>query len=248
MPVCNNREANAINHERRTSPALLSRKLLEAGGIDAIAANDSPRMKMLSEADRLASLRETLAVRPAGDVWVFGYGSLVWNSVLHATEKRVARVDGWHRAFCLSITALRATIDKPGLMLALDRGGCCHGVAYRIADEAIQQELQLLWRREMVCGAYVPRWVDLHDEDGRRFGAAIAFTIDETNPQYAGDLDTHTAVQRLANATGGLGSCSDYLFRTCDGLRANGIYDVELEQLATRVRRAREGLYDYATK
>jgi cation transport protein ChaC len=220
-------------------PAVLTRKLLETGGIDAIAAIDSPAMKMLSEADRRASLRETLAVRPTGDVWVFGYGSLVWNCAIDATEKRVARVDGWHRAFCLSITALRATVDKPGLMLALDRGGCCYGVAYKLADDVIEREMQLLWRREMVCGAYVPRWVDLVDESGQRFGSAIAFTIDSTSSQYAGDLDEETAVQRLSTASGGLGSCSDYLLRTCEGLRANGIYDVELERLAILVRRVR---------
>lgn len=217
---------------------VLTRHLLEEGNIGEIATTDSPGLEILTEADRMESMRKMLAIRPAGDVWVFGYGSLIWNSAIQAVEKRIARVDGWHRSFCLSITALRATLACPGLMLALDRGGSCYGAAYRLPEEAVESELKLLWRREMVCGAYAPRWVELKNADGESFGNAIAFTIEANHPQYARDLDQTTVVHRLATASGGLGSCADYLFRTYEGLQANGIRDPELEQLALLVRDA----------
>lgn len=209
--------------------------MLEGAGIEALIAIDSPGLELLTEAQRLASLREMLATRPPGDVWVFGYGSLIWNSAIDSLERRIARIDGWHRSFCLSITALRGTVDRPGLMLALDRGGSCYGAAYRLAEEDVECELQLLWRREMACGAYVPRWVQLKDNESEPFGWAIAFTIDADHPQYVGGLDEAVAVRRLATASGGLGSCADYLFRTRDSLHANGIHDPQLERLASLV-------------
>ncbi|TWI67456.1 cation transport protein ChaC [Pseudoduganella lurida] len=213
----------------------LTRHLLEQASIEALVAIDSPGMPLLTEAERAASLRELLGIRPPGDVWVFGYGSLIWNAAIHSVERRIARIDGWHRSFCLSITALRATVDRPGLMLALDRGGACCGAAYRLAESDVDSELRLLWRREMACGAYVPRWVQLNDCNGNAFGWAIAFTIDRDHPHYAGDVDEAVTVRRLATASGGLGSCADYLFRTCDSLQANGIRDPALERLATLV-------------
>jgi cation transport protein ChaC len=218
-----------------TTPRL-TRQLLEKDSIEALVAIDSPGLALLTEAERMASLRAMLSIRPPGDLWVFGYGSLIWNAAIDAVERRVARIDGWHRSFCLSITALRATIDRPGLMLALDRGGSCHGAAYRLAEEDIESELRLLWCREMACGAYAPRWVELKDNDGAAFGWAIAFTIDAHHPHYAGDLDEATAVRRLATASGGLGSAADYLFRTCDSLHANGIRDPDIERMASLVK------------
>jgi glutathione-specific gamma-glutamylcyclotransferase len=226
----------AARSEGQNPSPVLTRQLLEKGSIDALVALDSPGLKIFTEADHIASLREVLAIRPRGDVWVFGYGSLIWNAAIDSVERRVAKIDGWHRSFCLSITALRATADRPGLMLALDRGGSCHGAAYRLAEDDVERELRLLWRREMVCGAYVPRWVELKSINGEAFGWAIAFTIDASDPQYAGDLDEDTVVHRLATASGGLGSSADYLFRTCDSLHANGIRDTKLERLAPLVK------------
>ena len=121
-------------------------------------------------------------------------------------------------------------------MLGLDRGGECLGSAFRLAAADVRSELTLLWRREMLCrGAYVPRWLQLHGEDGVGFGHAVAFTIDPESEKYAGDMPAEVAVRRLATASGGLGSCADYLFRTRDGLRAHGIPDPALERLANQV-------------
>ncbi|ANH70440.1 calcium transporter ChaC [Mitsuaria sp. 7] len=212
--------------------SVLTRGLLESGRLDALAAADDPQTRLVTEHERLASLRETLAVRPHGDVWIFGYGSLVWNPAMAAVERRVARVDGWHRAFCLSTTALRATADRPGVMLSLDRGGSCHGAAYRLADDVVERELRLLWRREMVIAGYVPRWVQPVDAHGVPIGNAIAFTTDASHPHYAGGLGEDCIAHRLSTAAGCLGSAADYLHRTCEGLQGAGIADPVLRRLS----------------
>jgi cation transport protein ChaC len=202
-------------------------------------ARDAPHLRLLTEAERAASLRATLAVRPEGDVWLFAYGSLIWNPTIRIAEQRTAGIDGWHRAFCLSTIAGRGTLELPGLVLGLDAGGHCEGVAFRLAEEDLERELTLIWRREMVASAYVPRWVDLLDRDGNRFGGAITFTIDPVGQYYAGGLEAEAVIERLATAAGNLGSSAEYLFQTRDGLRAHGIPDPELEALAAKVEAVR---------
>ena len=217
----------------------ITRALLEAGGIDAMVARSAPDMRLLSEAERAESLRQTLAGRPPGEpVWLFGYGSLIWNPAIDYVERRTATVHGWHRAFCLATRAGRGTPELPGLVLGLDEGGSCTGVAFRLADESLETELGLLWRREMLAGSYVPRWLDLEGADGVRFGCAIAFTVNPAADQYAGDLAKQAVIERLAKAAGELGSSAEYLFRTCAGLQAEGIPDAELDGLAETVRLA----------
>ena len=221
---------------------VISRAFLQDGGIAELLARAAPTLRLLTDVERHDSLQATLAKRPPGDGWVFGYGSLIWNPTIHSVERRVARISGWHRAFCLSVQAGRGSCDNPGLVLGLDAGGECTGVAYRIAEDLLHDELALLWRREMVVGSYIPRWVDVHDEHGTRFGSAIAFTMDTCCEQYAGHLSQRQVIQRLATATGVLGSAADYLFRTCEGLRASGMVDAELERLAADVAAWQSGI------
>ncbi|HVJ56038.1 MAG TPA: gamma-glutamylcyclotransferase [Aliidongia sp.] len=218
----------------------LSRELLEAGGLEAILAGEAPGLRMLTDEERRESLRAVLEARPPGESWLFAYGSLIWNPTIHCIERRIARIKGWHRAFCLSAIAGRGSPERPGLVLALDEGGVCDGIALRIVEGDIEDELALLWRREMVAAAYLPCWVDVLDREGRRFGSALAFTIDQAGRHYAGDLDPDTLVHRLATAAGSLGSSADYLFRTRDELRAYGIPDPALEELAAQVAAAVE--------
>jgi glutathione-specific gamma-glutamylcyclotransferase len=222
------------------SPNVLTRALLEAGGIEALIARAASGLVLLTEQQRAESLRQTLATRAPGEpVWVFGYGSLIWNPTVQSIERRTGRIEGWHRAFCLNTQVGRGTLDNPGLMLGLDRGGSCTGVALRLAEETFEAELALLWRREMLSGAYVPRWLEVTGGDGARVGQAIAFTIDPATQQYAGKLAQEIVVQRLATASGELGSAADYLFQTCESLRDAGIPDPDLDRLADAVRTAR---------
>lgn len=217
----------------------LTRELIDAGAIDAMVARDAPTVRILSAAERSDSLLRTLAAKPRDDVWLFGYGSLIWNPTVRFVERRVARVTGWHRAFCLATPAGRGSVDNPGLVLGLDAGGSCDGLAFRISGEIVESELTTLWKREMLSAAYVPRWLDLLDMHGDRFGCGVAFTIDPGFEHYDGQLDREQVVRRLATAVGALGSSADYLFRTCEGLQAHGIRDDDLERLRAEVAAAR---------
>jgi cation transport protein ChaC len=124
---------------------------------------------------------------------------------------------------------------QSGLLLGLDVGGECTGVAFRIAGDVAEAELATLWKREMLAASYIPRWLDLHDEQGSRFGCGLAFTIDPGGQNYAGGLTREQIVGRLATACGALGSSTDYLFETCKGLREHAISDLELEALEAAV-------------
>lgn len=227
------------------SVVALTREALRDGHLERMVAQAAPALRLLTEAERARSLRDVLARRPdrGEGVWLFGYGSLIWNPTVEVAERRPAVVHGWHRAFCLSIRAGRGSPDNPGLVLALDRGGACTGLGLRIPEATLEEELTLLWRREMLSGSYVPRWVRLRGAgpgaaDRRGFGWAIAFTMDRRSDSYAGALGEDEIVRRLATAHGMLGSAAEYLFRTRDGLHAHGLRDRRVEHLARRVAHA----------
>jgi cation transport protein ChaC len=185
---------------------------------------------LLTDAELEESLWQILEAREANeDCWVFGYGSLVWNPLFQFEEKRVVTTHGYHRSFCLWSRINRGTPDRPGLVLGLDRGGRCRGVAYRIAPGHAENELRLIWRREMMLGAYVPRLVQV--SDGETQFRAIAFTINRAGPSYAGRLPAQTIIERLMTSRGRMGPGIDYLLHTADALRAHGIEDRHLQEL-----------------
>ena len=208
-----------------------------------MVADYAPDMRILTDEERERSLNETLAAKPVDaqddGAWLFAYGSLIWNPAILFDARRVARVEGWHRAFCLSTPHGRGTRDNPGLLLGLDRGGACTGCAFHVAAEHLRAELSVLWRREMLSGSYIPVWTPLLAEGGAVFGHGIAFTIDRTCANYAGEVAEGERLRRLATARGLLGSSADYLFKTRDGLRALGIADPDLERIAAEVERLR---------
>jgi len=218
----------------------LTRELLLSGALPAMLSKALPDVRLTTDAERAASLAAMLASRPdpvdgVGDgVLVFAYGSLMWNPAIHVAERRMARADGWHRSYCLSVKAGRGTPDNPGLMLGLRPGRDCVGAVLRVAEAHVEQELDLLWRREMVAEGYIPAWVPVFAPDGTRLGAAIAFTINPQGPSYC-DPDEAEIVRRIATARGGMGSSAEYLFRTRDALRAMGIHDPFVERIGDLV-------------
>jgi glutathione-specific gamma-glutamylcyclotransferase len=212
----------------------LCRSDLEQGRMREIylAAVDAGRA--LNDEQLSTSLVETLARRPKGSGWwVFAYGSLLWNPLFPVAEMRPASLRGLHRRFCLWSLASRGTPSHPGLVLGLDRGGTCRGVALRLPAPLALDELHLLWRREMVVGAYHPRWVRL-DADGREV-VALTFVVRRDHPQYAGRLPIAKQVGVIANARGAFGASADYLERTRVALISHGIVDPYLEDLASRL-------------
>jgi len=216
----------------------LTRERIASGWIREMVRRAGMPVRILSDEEIEASLRATLAARPQhGPVWVFGYGSLIWNPTIRWTERRIARVHGYRRRFCLRTTLGRGTPQRPGLMLGLDHGGSCRGVVYRLPDDDTPGELRLLWRREMVTGAYRPRWLLARTDEGAV--PAIVFTIERRHDRYCCDLDDGQMVEMLATGEGPLGRACDYLFDTARHLRELGIPDRHLEELAERVRARR---------
>lgn len=218
----------------------ITREMLRENGLDHLFEQPIPGITVLTEAERAASLAGLLARRTerGGGAWVFGYGSLIWNPAIHFAERRFAHVHGWHRSFCLSALAGRGTPEAPGLLLGLDRGGACAGAAFRIEEASLEEELSILWRREMVAGSYRPRWLRVRDERGAPYAHAIAFTIRREGSTYAGRLSEAEMVRRLATARGLLGTSAEYLLQTRDGLRSLGIADRRIERLARAVEAA----------
>ncbi|PWL00476.1 cation transport protein ChaC [Pantoea allii] len=185
---------------------------------------------------RAASLAATLACRPDhSPVWIFGYGSLMWNPVFEADEVASASLDGWHRAFCLRLTAGRGTASHPGRMLALKEGGITRGLAFRLPEERLHDELELLWKREMITGCYLPTWCELTLEDGRRV-SALVFIMDPRHPLYEDDTCPQAVAPLIAAATGPLGSNAQYLFSLEEELTKRGMEEDDLIRLAHQVR------------
>jgi cation transport protein ChaC len=213
----------------------LTRAFLENDELRKSYERHHPELPVVPRHEFDASLERVLAeVEPGRDLWLFGYGSLIWNPLFRPAERWPASLRGFHRRFCLWSRMGRGSPDQPGLMLALEHGGCCHGIALRIPARDLRHELTLIWRREMTLGSYVPRWVRL--VSGGTSRRALAFAVNRRGSQYAGRLPDERVVQVLASARGRLGTGADYLFRTVSGLRAAGVRDSHLEQLAVRVR------------
>lgn len=196
-----------------------------------------------SDADRGMSLERMLCGWNGSDpVWVFAYGSLIWNPEIDYDAKHCGRVHGFHRSLCMWSHVYRGTPEAPGLVLALDRGGSCQGVAYRVPGARVRDELTKLWQREMVTGAYEPRWLRVrpcgpcarsstphHDLD------ALGFVIRRGGHAYAGDLDEATLMDTLRRARGLKGTSAEYLFATVESLAAHGLADHRLSRLADRL-------------
>ncbi|WP_338576979.1 MULTISPECIES: gamma-glutamylcyclotransferase [unclassified Erwinia] len=185
---------------------------------------------------RAASLAATLSFRPDhSPVWIFGYGSLMWNPIFEADEVAEGTLNGWHRAFCLRLTAGRGTATQPGRMLALREGGETTGLAFRLPEEKLHEELELLWKREMVTGCYLPTWCGLTLADGRTV-TALAFVMDPRHALYESDACPKTIAPLIAQASGPLGTNAQYLYSLDQELKKRGLYDDCLTDLVQRVR------------
>ncbi|MEQ3625090.1 MAG: gamma-glutamylcyclotransferase [Celeribacter sp.] len=169
-------------------------------------------------------------------LWVFGYGSLIWNPGFDVAEQSVARLTGYHRAFCMRSIHHRGTPELPGLVLALDQaeGAACTGVAFRVAPGTEAATLVDLRERELVSSAYLETVQTLRLIDGRQV-RALAYVIDPEHVQYCGGLGLEEQAGIIAAATGGRGPNDEYLINTASHLTELGIADADLDWLVTRV-------------
>ena len=170
-------------------------------------------------------------------MWVFGYGSLLWNPGFEIAARAVATLPNYARSFCMSSIHHRGTVDDPGLVLALDerKGARCAGVAFAVAAGKEDETLQYLRERELVSSAYLEKILTLNLADGRKV-EAVTYVIDESHEQYCSDLPLEEQAQIIANAVGGRGPNWEYLYNTASHLRDIDLRDPDLEWLTARVR------------
>ncbi|MCX7300288.1 MAG: gamma-glutamylcyclotransferase [Rhodobacterales bacterium] len=170
------------------------------------------------------------------DLWVFGYGSLLWDPGFAPAESVTATLSGYHRSFCMLSIHHRGTEDEPGLVLALDRapGATCTGAAFRVNRNEADQVMTMLRDRELISSAYLEEIHPVTLDDGRQV-EAVAYVINPAHRQYC-RFDLETQAQMIAGATGGRGPNRDYLYNAAAHIAALGIHDPDMDWLVTRVR------------
>jgi cation transport protein ChaC len=189
----------------------------------------------LTDEELSVSLTATLGARPKGaGWWVFAYGSLLWNPLFPFAEARRARLHGFHRRFCLWSLASRGRPEAPGLVLGLDRGGSCHGIAYRLPPAHQAEVFDRIWAREMTGRVYHMRRVTARTEAGAI--SAYACVARRDSPDYAGRLSVDDMARLLARAVGGRGTGRDYLANTLRHIEEMAIPDSLLHRVEQRVR------------
>lgn len=213
----------------------LTREALATGDLlRSLRDSAPPCMRFRSDAELESTLAEALSGHAAGDdLHVFGYGSLMWNPALHTVDTRLAHVPGWHRRFCLRMLMGRGSIEHPGAMLALDRGGACHGVLLRIAAGQVRDELALLWRREMLAGAYDARWVTARV--GGSKVRALTFVANRAHERYIAHQPVEEIARLIRTGQGALGNARSYFDATVQTLERLGIQDRGMARLRRAV-------------
>ena len=208
--------------------------------VERIEPDQGPTAEMaeMTDADFAMLVDRLLAQYRPRTLWVFAYGSLIWKPAFTTAEPHRGTVRGWHRSFCMELVRFRGTREQPGIMMALDRGGCCHGIAYRLPKGDLKEQLATLLRREMSTKHHeaglaratnFPRWLTV-EVAGRRI-KAVAFTANRRGMTYIGKLPVQQVARRLARAAGHVGSGAYYLFQTVAKLEEHGIHDTALWHL-----------------
>jgi cation transport protein ChaC len=175
-------------------------------------------------------LAQFLSIVPRGDLWVFGYGSLMWAPEFPFADRRIGRVHGYHRALCILSSRYRGTPEKPGLVMGLCRGGSCWGMAFRVRSAHAKAALDGLWKREMLNKVYMPRFVPVSLKETRRV-QALAFVADTTHKQFVRELDVDGRARLVAQGVGQRGRCVDYIRNTLDHMRELGVRDPHLARI-----------------
>jgi cation transport protein ChaC len=166
----------------------------------------------------------------SGDLWVFGYGSLMWRPGFPFEERRHAGLHGYHRSLCVYSHVHRGTPELPGLVLGLDRGGRCHGVAFRVAAREAEATVRYLREREQVTSVYLERMLRVRLRDGPEV-EALAYVVDRAHPQYAGRLPEDGLLRHVRQGEGVSGHNRDYVRSTYEHLVEMGVVDPVLARI-----------------
>lgn len=170
------------------------------------------------------------------DLWVFGYGSLMWRPGFDYVESALAWVHGYHRSLCIFSHVHRGTPERPGLVLGLDRGGSCQGVAFRVAARARDETLAYLRERELVTAVYLEKTVGVRFAEGGCVNA-LTYVVDRSHCQYAGRLPLDEMTRLIAEGVGASGDNPAYVRNTYEHLLQLDIHDEELAQIVSRLDR-----------
>ena len=217
-----------------TEKNVLTRDSILSGRIHELIKAEDTSMKLLTDQERTASLQTMFNNENIkDDVWLFGYGSLIWNPAINFEEKSPMLIYGFHRKFCLKTHLGRGNKKSPGLVLGLDRGGSCRGVGFKISAKTAYKELEVVWNREMVSGSYTPKW--LSGKIGTTSVKALGFVVDRKQDRYVNNLTDIEVAHLISKANGFLGSCCDYLLNTSEHLKNLGIPDKKLTNLVDLV-------------
>jgi cation transport protein ChaC len=228
--------SSEVAKKAKTQGNLLTKEDFLNGRHDAmiVAAGLEKHMTRTPPAIRLENRDKMIASAPPGDmIWVFGYGSLIWNPAFDYDEKRIGTLHGYHRQFCFWSTIGRGTPDAPGMMLALDRGGSCKGIVLGIKREKAEEELTSVFMREMTGQTYRCVWGNVRTDKGTV--GAITFVANHDSENFAGRQPAELIARHIAQGCGHLGPCADYLFNTHDHLLELGIKDPMLSRLCRLV-------------
>ena len=179
--------------------------------------------------------RPRLDWTPGQDFWVFGYGSLMWHPGFPHLEVRPAVLYGYHRRFCIYSVNYRGTPKVPGLVLGLDRGGSCRGLAYRVPGAEGADVWEYLDDPEMTTGVYIPSWLTLYTAQGPV--RAASFVVDTGHDQYAGHLSLEETAELIVQGHGHRGACREYLANTVQHLEGLGVGAGSLKRLLKLVER-----------
>jgi len=220
---------------RKHTPTHITRQTLQDWRVATMALKRDGAEATVATEDQLLQSRRNIVPDDSDcrDLWVFGYGSLISNPIIAHEHCLTARIHGHHRRFCLWTKIGRGTPEFPGLVLSLDFGGSCVGVAYRLEPATAIAELDLLWRREMLTLAYNARWLLLRTPEGIKRG--LGFVANRKSPAYAARMSFGDTVNTVVKAVGFNGYCYDYLFDTLAGIKEYGIHDEAMEKLAYAV-------------
>ena len=197
--------------------------------------NEADSIRTLTSQEMTVSVQQVLKGHNLEEgIWVFGYGSLMWNPDFKFVEKISGEIKGYHRSLCLKSIVYRGSPDYHGIVFGLDKGDSCQGMAFRIAPENMGSELQKVWEREMFAETYIPTWVSVRTEVD--VVSAITFVINPAHEHYLPDLDLDTIAKRVVRAEGKCGSCLDYVKNTVNYLHQLELSDSYLEELLSLIK------------
>jgi cation transport protein ChaC len=215
---------------------ILTRESLLNGEIERLVHDKQNSIERMTDDQRATLVDQTLSALSHSELWVFGYGSLIWNPAINYEEKRRCSIQGFEKKFCFWTTLSRGTVEFPGLMMGLVPGGSCNGVAFRIDAKNAETELDVLFRREMPHYIYKPTWIEAQCVETKKPFKTLTFVVDRENQRFVDNLSLENTVRTIATAQGPLGKNCDYLFQLSTKMHDLGFEEPELEDLVCKVK------------